>query len=239
MSKDAIAPIEEFSALAPSTEGFSIKEVMHANFPKGITQNNLLRVKVPAGGATSWEVDTIAGPESKKSLTGIIVATRDIRAYYDKPFDGSNEPPACYSPDAITGHGEPGGPCAQCPLSKWGSDEKQRGQACSMRRLMLILEEDSILPLVVSAPPGSLRNIENYFGRLSGQRLPHYAVVTSLGLEKDKNPDGIAFARIKPTYQRALRPDEIVSLKDYMTVVLPAFQTLSESETPMNDGAPY
>lgn len=232
MASDAIVQIEEFTALTPATEGFTIKEVMNANFPKGITQSNLLRVKVPSGGATSWEVDTIKGPESKKIISGIIVATRDIRAYYDKPFDGSNEPPACYSPDAITGHGEPGGTCDLCPLSKWGSDEKQRGQACSMRRLMLVLEEDSILPLVISAPPGSLRRIEDYFGRLSGQRLPHYAVVTDLGLEKDKNPDGIAFSRINPSFQRALRVDEIESLREYMTAVLPAFQKLSEVDAP-------
>jgi hypothetical protein len=242
MAKDSLAQVEDFKALAPQTEGFTIKEVMKVNFPRGISQNNLQRVKVPSGGAVSWEINTIEGEQSVKEIVGIIVATREVRAYYDKPYDGSNEPPACYSPDGVNGHGEPGGPCANCPLSKWGSDENQRGQACQLRRMMLILPEDNILPLVISAPPGSLKNVEDYFGGLSGQMLPHFAVVTSLKLEKDKNPAGIAYSRIAPSYVRKLRADEIDSLREYMTVVLPAFQTMSavdEPAEPQDNDKPY
>lgn len=239
MTKDALAQVEDFAALAPQTEGFTIKEVMKVNFPKGISHNNLQRVKVPSGGATSWEINTIEGEKSVKEIVGIIVATREIRAYYDKPYDGGNEPPACYSPDGDHGSGDPGGNCRTCPLSKWGSDANHRGQACQLRRMMLVLPEDNILPLVISAPPGSLKNVEDYFGGLSGQMLPHYAVVTSLGLDKDKNPDGIPFSRIAPKYIRKLRTDEIDSLKEYMTVVLPAFKTMSAVEDPQEDDKPY
>lgn len=232
MSKDAIVEYEDFKALSPATEGFTIDQVMKTNFPKGIDQNNLKRVKVPSGGALSWEVDTIKGTKSVKEIPGIIVATREVRAYYDTPYDGSNEPPACYSPDGETGTGEPGGHCGTCPLSKWGSDDKQRGQACQLRRMLLLLPEDNILPMVISAPPGSLKNMEDYFGGLSGEMLPHFSVVTALGLEKDKNPDGIAFSRIAPKFIRKLRTEELASLNKYMTVVLPAFQTMSAVDDP-------
>jgi hypothetical protein len=238
MSKDAIVEHNDFKALAPATDGFTIDQVMKSNFPRGIDQNNLKRVKVPSGGATSWEVQTIEGEKSVKEICGIIVATREIRAYYDTPYDGSNAPPACYSPDGIHGHGDPGGSCGNCPLSKWGSDSKQRGQACQLRRMLLILPEDNILPMVISAPPGSLKNMEDYFGGLSGEMLPHYAVVTSMQLEKDKNPDGIPFSRVAPRFVRKLRPEEIESLKEYMTVVLPAFQTMSAVDEPEDD-KPY
>lgn len=40
-----------------------------------------------------------------------------------------NAPVLCSSPDGVVGHGDPGGPCAQCPLSEWGPKNPATGRS--------------------------------------------------------------------------------------------------------------
>ena len=236
MAKDELAMVENFSALAPPTEGFGINEVIAANFgPRGITPRNLQRISVPTGGAVSWQIETIDGTESVKHIDGIVVAVREPRVRYKLSFDeadGSNNPPDCYSHDGITGVGDPGGPCELCPHDVWGTGRNGRGKACDERRMILVLEPETILPLIVSAPPTSLKNWGDYMGRLTARALPHHAVVTRLGLEADKNPEGKPFSKIKPEFLRKLRGEEIAELQKYINAVLPAFQQVSDIDTP-------
>ena len=37
--------------------------------------------------------------------------------------------PACFSPNGVQGFGNPGGSCAACPLSKWGSKDPKTGRS--------------------------------------------------------------------------------------------------------------
>ena len=239
MTKNAIVEHEDFHALSPSTEGFPLTDVIKANFgAQGIASKNLDRIKIPAGGATTWEFETVKGTESSKNITGIIVAARDIRSWYDVPYEESNDqPPACYSPDGLIGyprdediataHGV-GGPCVSCAKSKWGSDPKSGGQECDKKKLMLLLTPEKALPTVIVGPPGSLSNIESYFGRLTTEGLPHFAVVSSLELEQKTNPRNVKYAAIKPRFIRKLDEDEINSLLEYQKAIMPAFEQMSE-----------
>lgn len=232
----AIVPVV-FNALADTGGAFPMSEVLKTNFPKGITPSDMDRIKVPSGAATSWEITTLEGEETVKSIDGIILVAEDNRVFYKDPYTGDNTPPDCFSPDAETGFGEPGGNCATCPLAQWGSAENGRGQACNLRKLMLILKPDSLLPVIISAPTGSVKSVTDYMKRITSAALPHYAVVTKLGLIKKKSGEGIAYAAIAPEFTRKLSPEEIEKVIEYREQVLPAFEAAAKEPEMMSDTA--
>jgi hypothetical protein len=167
--------------------------------PRGIEVTQLDRLQVPTGGALSFELATLDGSTSVKSVTGFMVAWRDARLYHKAAFGegGGNKVPDCRSVDGFWGHGDPGGDCEQCPLSQFGSDPKGgRGQACKQIRQILFLREGEIVPNLVNVPPTSLKNARQYFMRLLSQRTPHWGIVTNLSLERAQNNEGINYARI-------------------------------------------
>jgi len=167
-----------------------------------MTVMDLTRVSVPSGGGTTWvipDIDQPSGELETKEITGVIIATRTTRQYWQEEFDGSGSPPDCSSADGITGVGNPGGLCADCPFNEFGSDLKGgRSKACSEKRLIFIARENDFLPTVVAAPAGSLKNVKNYLVNLASKMRYAHSVYTALTLEKDKNADGIVYSKIVP-----------------------------------------
>lgn len=216
----AIVPVADmsFAVALMAQEGGSIQVALEENIgPEGITPFDLDRVKIPAGGGQAWEVPSLAGDEIAKSVEGIVVAWQSPRAYWSASLDesGGGTPPDCSSVDGITGVGTPGGSCAKCPLSQWGSKEGSRGQACKQMRLLFLLRESDLLPLAFFLPPTSISPMKRYSLRLAGQGLPLSAVVTKLGLEKKSNPSGIAYSAVVPEYVRTLEGEERELVKGY------------------------
>jgi len=230
----AIVPAE-YTALAETGGKFPMSEVLKSNFPRGVTPSDMDRIKVPAGGATSWEIKTLKGDESVKAIEGIILMADDNRVWYKEPFTGDNTPPDCFSPDGEIGFGEPGGNCATCPLAVWGSAENGRGQACNLRKLMLVLKPDSLLPVIISAPPGSVKSITDFMKRITSAGLPHYSVVASLGLIKKKSGEGITYAAIEPEFVRELTDEECEKILEYRHQVLPAFEAAAKEPEMMSE----
>jgi hypothetical protein len=234
---DKLAKIDTFSALAPAGEndlGFDPAAVMAENMGAGgLDPTKLDRIKIPAGGGTAWEIPTLDGKgDVAKELEGIIVAKRDVRSYYATKYTGGNEPPECYSIDCKTGVGEPGGSCEECPFSEWGTAKDDEGnftggQACNQRLMMLFIQKNSILPLVISIPPSSLKSMTPYFLRLAGSGLYYWAVVSKLTLEKDKSGSGIDYSKVVPEYVRTLSvKEEIPAIKQYRQNLLPTFNLM-------------
>ena len=164
-------------------------EVFHHNLRgQKLTELNLPRAKVPPQGMTIWSLPGAEGDIHIEDITGILVEYTTPRAYWDKPLEpGAVTPPNCSSPDGIRGTGDPGGPCHLCPFSKYGSNPREgsNGQACSEKRMLLLLRPDSILPLVVQAPSTSIRNVFDYTMNLANdQELAFHHVYTQLTLEK-------------------------------------------------------
>src|SRR4029450_12815372 len=91
-----------------------------------IELQDLDRIRMPTGGALTFEVPTPAGPESRPTITGVLVHVQQRRAYWAQAFDetGGGTPPDCTSADGITGVGEPGGACARCPLATVQDDAR-------------------------------------------------------------------------------------------------------------------
>lgn len=217
------------------TAGSQLKEIFRENVGGQLTEFTLDRVKVPAGGGTVWEVPGLEGPTNQPTIDGIIVYNTSPRAYWPESFDdsGGGTPPQCSSRDGHIGVGDPGGECAMCPLSKFGSapvkkgQKQSRGQACKQTRLLFVIRPTVLVPLLVVAPPTSLQDIQKYFLRLAGEAVPYYGVITSLALAKDKNADGIAYAKIVPTMKKRLSDAEIQTVREYAEGLKAAFQTIT------------
>lgn len=209
MASTDLVPLEQYVALDPSRGGLEIlREHLSGN---EINEFDLGRVKVPAGGATSWEVPTLGGSDSRKSVDGVVVFFKNSRSFWEKPYEGGNEPPDCSSNNAehaVKANDEVEIPasrdeegfylCDTCAYSEWGSSKAGgRGQACKLTRQLFILTPEKLLPLVVSLPPTSLRPASSYFLSLADHMIDYKAVVTQILLEKVSG-DGV------PDYSRAL-----------------------------------
>lgn len=203
---------QSFKALAVPAEQFS--QFLIENLGgQGFTPFDLDRIRVPAGGGTTWEVPTLQGPQSQAVLNGIIVAYRDVRSYWRELFAGGSQPPDCSSPDALYGVGTPGGSCLSCPLAAFGTSTKAdgktgKGQACRLMRLLLFLRESDLIPTLVVVPPSSVKSCRSYFLRLVGSGLPYYGVTTNLALHKMRSGDGITYSQIGFNVGRELDDSE-------------------------------
>jgi hypothetical protein len=225
-----LAPLVGYRAL--DADPARMKEVIAENIAGGISEFDLDRVKVPSGGGITWEVPTLDGLTTTPDLGGIIIWYRDVRSYWKQSFDeGGGQPPDCSSADAHTGIGDPGGACATCPMSQFGSANKGRGQACTQSRQLFILRQGSVIPILLSAPPTSLKNIRNYMMRLSGNLVHYYGVVTNLTLVKDKNNEGIEYGKIVPHAVSMLPEDQLEVIKDLRRSMMGGLQTLDVEPT--------
>ena len=190
-----------------------------------IRASELARIKIPAGGGKAWEL-----PDGKVAaeFSGVVIHTADARRYWAEGLDGGaggGKPPDCASDDAVTGHGEPGGSCARCPLAEFGSDAKGgRGQACKQVRLLFVLMPGELLPSVVSLPPTSLKPARSFMLRLASKGTPYYGIVTRFRLETDKNKDGVAYSRV--AMEQAgdrLTTEEVAKLRSLRDAYAPLF----------------
>lgn len=217
MAKDLTTPKQEliantYKALTVPAE--QLTKFLIANIgEQGLKPSDLDKIKVPAGGGIAWEVPTLKGPETVNVLEGIVLAFKDVRAYWATKGTGNN-PPDCSSSDSITGVGTPGGFCHKCPLAQFGTavDEKgnpSKGQACKSMRVLLFLRQDDMIPMVISLPPTSIQASKKYFLRLVANGFPFYGVTTQLRLEKSKNASGTVYSQATLAMGRALEPDEV------------------------------
>lgn len=182
---------------------------------QGLKPFDLDKIKVPGGGAISWEVPTLEGPKPFQVIEGIVIHFKDVRSYWKEKFGtgGGNVPPDCNSEDGLTGVGKPGGNCQTCPLAQFGSATNEKGdpaagQACRQIRLMLFLREESMIPMLVVIPPSSSKNVRQYFLRLISNGYPYYGVTTQLRLEKAKSAGGVNYSQATFAMGRKLEQKE-------------------------------
>jgi len=202
----------------------------------GITEFDFDRIKIPSGGGLAFNVTTLQGEESEKTVTGVIVLARDSRAYWEKSLEegGGNQPPDCHSNDGIVGIGTPGGDCVKCPLAQFGSDTKVvsgatvkgRGQACKAIRQLFLLRGDSLLPMVLPLPPTSLKAAKQYMLRLAGQGVPYWAAVTKVGLEAATNAGGIKYAKATFSFAGLLSEEQKAKAKAYSDMLKPLVSSM-------------
>lgn len=207
----------------------------------GVSEFDFERIKIPTGGNLGFNVCGPEGPDVAKEIVAVIVLSRDARAYWSEAFDssGGNLPPDCHSFDGRFGVGEPGGDCEKCPFSQFesavkyvkGEPVKGRGQACKATRQLFILRGASLLPEVLSLPPTSLKAAKKYMLALAGRGIPYWAAVTKIGLESDKNNDGIQYSKASFTYVGQLTGDERAKAQQYAEMLRPMVSRMATKRT--------
>lgn len=201
---------------------------------ESLSVKDLDRIKVPAGGGTTWEVATLDGDVATKVIEAVIIQRATRRAYWpyameDRPDDDDGRP-ACASNDGLIGVGDPGGECASCPYNEFQTDIKGGpGKACKETRQLFLLMKDDLLPLTLNVPPGSLANIKAYFLRLLRAQLSPSDVLTKIGLEKVKGGK-VDFARMTFEAADRLSPDARQRVREYTAVMAPAMEHAARVE---------
>lgn len=167
------------------------------------------RIKIPAGGSTAFEIPDGDGDDTQmvKDVTGVILLHHPAYAYYTEKYAGGSNPPDCGSFDGITGNGTPGGSCATCPYNQYGSGDGQ-GKACKNRRMIYILMEGELFPMVLSLPTGSLKEFQKYVKRQLSKARKLSQIVTKISLRKATSNSGIAFSQAVFSFERELTDAE-------------------------------
>lgn len=228
-ASEALAARPQFAILSQGAEG--VREALAENLgAEDVGPNDLDRIRIPAGGGRSWTIPSINGEDEAKEFSGVIVAVKVVRSYWQNEYTGEGNPPDCFSDDGLQGHGNPGVACAACPLNQWGS-AKGSGKACKERRLLFVLREGDFLPVVVSLPPASIQPFKKYLMRLSSQGLPYSSVVTTFALEADKNSTGIQFSKAKLSAGAVLSSEEAAGIKDYADQIRPLIARVRDEVT--------
>lgn len=236
--KDETASTDE--ATQPATESLiripkaldgrkyaAVQEILKTNL--GANQNlgfsDLTKIKIPAGGGTTWEIPRASGePLETKEIEGVVVAFQDAKSFWKDSLDdtGGGNPPDCRSSDLIQGIGTPGILCAECPNNEFGSATKGKGKACKDLRILYILADDSILPKVIVIPPTSLKPMRQLFLSLAvEEETPYYGAMLSLSLEKDKNDAGIVYSKVVPRVKAVLDEDTLAKASAYNEMLKP------------------
>ncbi len=172
---------------------------------------DLEKASVPSGGGKQFQV-TGGEVDVLDSIRGFILDIRPWRAYYKETFatTGGGTPPDCSSNDCVTGMGDRGiadeqstGPhdCATCPWAQFGSAKDEKGdpapgQACNEMRVIFLLPPDSVMPMMVVAPPTSIQAVQSFKNSLRGRMIPLYSVEVELTLDVDKNKKGVKYSKI-------------------------------------------
>lgn len=194
---------------------------------------DLERVSIPAGGGTTWTLNTLDGEIETKEITGVVVAVQTARCFWRVDFaeSGGGVPPDCSSEDGTRGAGDPGGNCEQCPYNAFGSKTAgKRGKACKeIRRVFLLLPERN-LPTVINLPPGSLKTWQQYMIRLADAGLAFYKVATTFTLSSDKNADGIKYSKAIPARAANLTQELAAGAQAYSRLITDSVKKLTPND---------
>lgn len=226
----ALVPVEfstNYPGLAPDEDTALILAENLGD--QDIQLGNFKRIKVPSGELNSWMVPAKGEDKAFKALKGILVAWQARRSFWVDEGNPDGSQPDCYStdnkvpvsigmyhPEGARGAQNPQGRCATCPMSKPGSTSQGgRGSACREQRLLFLMLEGSLFPVIVHAPRTSIKPLTGFMMDLMDSRQKYWMVEVELGLEKAKNSNGQTYNVIRPKAVRDLDPEEAKAVQVY------------------------
>ena len=203
-----------FAGLTPGSRQMAIIE---ANLEgEGISEMDLTKVKTPAGGGTTWEIDNQGNIETTPEIVGVLVAIgkRGLLWPYDEIGE---EPPVIVTNDLVTGYrvSDKLGGIDATALDQYRIGDRRYdwaalsegpefgpksgkggvGKRVKESRTLAILRDGDTWPLLVSVGPGSLGTFMPFL-----KKLPcfHYEAVIGLRLEKATSKAGKPYSEIIP-----------------------------------------
>lgn len=194
--------------------------------------NEFERIKIPAGGGTIFELPSgnPDEPDTVKEFCAVILYHHPMYVFYSSKFNGSNNPPDCLSIDGITGIGNPGGNCINCPKNKFGSGENG-SKACKNKHQIYLLRENEMFPLILSLPTSSNKEFSKYIKRLLSKGKKSDKVVTKFSLKKAVNKTGISYSQVQFSVARELTNEETRLIKNYSEQVKSYAQSKANLQT--------
>lgn len=213
----AVIEKENFVALSMDDD---LREAMGAMKGTGeeMQSSDLIRVKTPSGGGTSWEVDGPTGVEHEDEIKGILVAVQIRGVLWPSDEMQDNAKPVLVSHDLVTAEQIGDIPdemidslephrigdtntfrWKDLPYNEFGSGKNGIGKRCKEQRVLFILREGDMFPLVVTAQPGSLKAVRKFLIHLpQAAKVPYWRCIVSLSLKCEKNKSGINYSQIDP-----------------------------------------
>ncbi len=239
IKKNELAVLDNFQ-IASRYDGLSqeeieiLKEQLEDLNPDGGI--SCRKIKIPSGGGTAFEVqgeddDT----EPMKTITGVLVFTHSLNAYWPNAFGASSNPedkiPYCTSMDGKIGFCQKTGEvinCKTCPRNEFGTARDQtgnqaRGKACkNMRRLYIMMDADPNLYLL-TVPPTSIQSVEERLKTIA----PYTSKAITLSLEKATNAGGTAYSRVVIKKAGILPPATAALAKDLFCQIKAQYKNMA------------
>lgn len=200
------------------------------------------RLKVPSGGGKAFTLET--GDEDTDtvltSVEGVVIHSHKCNARFNEGTMG--EPPVCSSMDAKIGlDRETGGVCGclDCPYNEFGSSTKGTGgKACKNMIRLYMMVPGSPIPLLVSVPPTSMKNWQNYrINTLAAKGLKPVEVVTELTLTSATSKSGNKYSIIKPRLVGKLSPEDAEAARFFASGFTPRVEITEEDYNTKSTGS--
>jgi len=187
---------------------------------------DLVRVKTPLGGSTTWQIDVDGNTESTDELKGLLVG-EGKRGYLWPSLDPSEQRPILESRDLIVARrlsDDLGSEISPAALEKYRIGDRlydwaaisisaefgfgsSKGGAKRVKesRILAILRQGDVWPVLVTVGPGSLPSWLPF-----RKRLPafHYECVVGLKLAKAKGAGGQPYSQIVPRLVGTISEEE-------------------------------
>ena len=203
------------------------KDVMLGAFDQlGLSNFQLNRLKIPAGGMTAWEVEALEGTRVEQNLDVVLLAMKGKqKSWWSQPIEeaGGGAPPSCSSQDARTGFGintlepdaQPGEhSCHECAWNQFGSARNGgNGKDCSDFAFLFFFTQGSRIPSLLMVPATSLKSLQSYVLKLidAGKRME--GCVTRMSLKKAQSQAGITYSMLDLSWQADLDEEAGESMK--------------------------
>ena len=209
-------PEDTFLALQ---DGSDVAELIAANFSGGetLTEQDLVQVKTPTGGSTTWEFEDITGTVETKTLEGICVYYGSGGILWPSMEIGSQQTPLLVTNDLIKARkvgddygdldpdliesfrNEDGsynwiGLCGDNAPLGFGAG-RNGGKRCDEYRNLCLLRAEDTFPIMIRVKAGSFRSVLPFMKKLP---VPFYRAVISLSLDKVESQSGNKYSQISP-----------------------------------------
>jgi len=227
-----------YPALVPNSRH---SRIIKANMVgDALREQDLVKVKTPAGGGTSWTVNVNGNNEQFDEIVGLLVAHAP-RGNLWPSDDPTEDRPVVTTNDGVTGYrvSDDFGSIDPEDLEKFrtgdrtydwvamsnskefgfGSARGGHGKRLKESRMLAILRDGDMFPILVNVGGGSIKDFGAFMTRLP---TFHYECEIGLRLVKEKSAGGLTYSRIVGRVVRQISEEEGEAANQLYTIPLTA-----------------